>query len=69
MKKKVRPQGSSVSDHSLLCGHSLSFVRLNVLTKENTKCLLELKESILVVREKTSLCRKLDLHHYTYLTE
>ena len=33
-KKKVKPKGSAVSDHLLLCNHSPSFENFSVLTKE-----------------------------------
>ena len=36
-KKKVKPKGSAVSDHMLLCNHSPSFENFSVLTKENKK--------------------------------
>ena len=36
-KKKVKPTGSAVSNHLLLCNHSLSFKNFSVLTKENKK--------------------------------
>ena len=36
-KKKVKPKGSAVSDHLLLCNHSPSFEDFSVLTKENKK--------------------------------
>ena len=52
-KKKVKPNGSAVSDHLLLCNHSPSFE--NVLTMENKKFLLEQKESLLIMRDKPSL--------------
>ena len=51
-KKKVKPKGSAVSDHLLLCNHSPSFENFSVLTKENKKFLLELKESLLIMRDK-----------------
>ena len=51
-RKKVKPQGSAVSDHLLLCNHSPSFENFSVLTKENKKFLLELKESLLIMRDK-----------------
>ena len=54
-KKKVKPKGSAVSDHMLLCNHSPSFETFSVLTKENKKLLLELKESLLIMRDKPSL--------------
>ena len=36
-KKKVKPKGSAVSDHLLLCNHSPSFENFSVLTKGNKK--------------------------------
>ena len=58
-RKKVKPKGSAVSDHLLLCNHSPSFENINVLTKENRKFLLELKESLLIMRDKPSLNRNI----------
>ena len=42
-----------------LCNHSLPFDSLSLLTKENKKNLLELKESLLIMRDKCSLKRKI----------
>ena len=56
-KEKDKPQGSAVSDHLLLCNHSPSFENFSVLTKENKKFLLKLKESLSIMREKTCLNR------------
>ena len=39
-KTKVKPKGSAVSDHMLLCNHSPSFENFSVLTKESKKFLL-----------------------------
>ena len=58
-KKKVKPKGSAVSDHFLLCNHSPSFENFSVLTKENKKFLLELKKSLLIMRGKPSLNRNI----------
>ena len=58
-KKKVKPKDSAVSDHLLLCNHSPSFENFSVLTKENKKFLLELKESLLIMREKFYLNRNI----------
>ena len=58
-RKKVKPKGSAVSDHLLLCNHSPSFENFSVLTKENKKFLLELKESLLIMRDKPSLNRNI----------
>ena len=58
-KKKFKPKGSAVSDHLLLCNHSPSFENFSVLTKENKKFLLELKESLLIMRDKPFLNRNI----------
>ena len=50
-KKKVKPKGSAVSDHLLLCNHAPSFENFSVLTEENRKFVLELKESLLIMRD------------------
>ena len=54
-RKKIKPKGSAVSNHSLLCNHTPFFENFNVLTKENKKFLLELNESVLIMRDKPSL--------------
>ena len=58
-KKKVKPKGSAVSDHLLLCNHSPSYKNFSLLTKENKKFLLELKESLQIMRDKPSLKRNI----------
>ena len=58
-RKKVKPKGSAVSDHLLFCNHSPSFENFSVLTKKNEKFLLELKESLLIMRDKPSLNRNI----------
>ena len=58
-KKKVKPKGSAASDHLLLCNHSPSLGNFSVLTKENTKFLLEFKESLLIMRDRPSLNRNI----------
>ena len=44
-KKKVKLKGSAVKDHLLLFNNSLFSESVSLLTKENRKFLLELKES------------------------
>ena len=56
-KKEVKLKGRAISDHLLLCKHSPSFESFSVLTNENKKFLLELKESLLIMRDKPSLNR------------
>ena len=58
-RKKVKPKGSVISDHLLICNHFQSFKKFSVLTKENKKFLLELKESRLIMRDKPSLNRNI----------
>ena len=53
-KKKVKPNGRAASDHLLLYNHSPSFKTFSVLSKEKRKFLLELKESLLIMRDKPS---------------
>ena len=56
--KQVKPKNSSVADHLLLCNHSASYDDFNILTREN-KFLLELKESLLIMRDKPYLNRNI----------
>ena len=58
-RKKVKPKGSAIRNDLLLCNHSPSFENFSVLTKENEKFLLELKESLLIMRDKPSLNRNI----------
>ena len=51
-RKKVKPKDSAVSNYLLLCNHSPSFENFSVLIKENKKFLLELKENLLIMRDK-----------------
>ena len=56
--KQVKPKNSSVADHLLLCNHSASYDDFNILTREN-KFLLELKGSLLIMRDKPYLNRNI----------
>ena len=58
-RKKVKPKGSGVSHHLLFCNNSPSFENFSVLTKENKKFLLKLKERLLIMRDKPSLNRNI----------
>ena len=58
LRKKLS-LGSAVSDHLLPCNHSPSFENFSVITKKNKTFLLELKESLLIMRDKPSLNRKI----------
>ena len=59
-RKPVKPKNSSVADHLLLRNHSASYGDFNTLTRENKKLLLELKESLLIMRDKPSLNRNIE---------
>ena len=48
--KQVKPKNSSIADHLLFCNHSASYDDFSILTRENKKFLLELKESLLIMR-------------------
>ena len=58
-RKQVKPKNSSVADHLQLCNHSASYDDFSILTRENKKFLLELKESLLIMRDKLSLNRNI----------
>ena len=58
-RKQVKPKNSSVANHLLLCNHSTSYDKFSILTRENKKFLLELKESLLIMRDKPSLNRNI----------
>ena len=68
-KKQVKPENCSVAYHLLFCNHSASYDDFSILTRENKTFLLELKESLLIMIDKSSLNRKmgtLHRHHCTY---
>ena len=57
--KKTKPlNNSAICDHLLHCNILPSFNNFSILTNENKKYLLEIKESLLVMRDKPSLNRK-----------
>ena len=58
-RKQVKPKNSSVADHLLLYNHSSSYDDFSILTRENKKVLLKLKESLLKMRDKPSLNRNI----------
>ena len=58
-RKQVKPKNSSVADHLLFRNHSASYDDFIILTHENNKFLLELKESLLIMRDKPSLNRNI----------
>ena len=54
-RKQVKPKNSSVADHLLPCNHSESYDGFSIQTRENKKFLLELKENLLIMRDKPYL--------------
>ena len=57
-KKQVKPKDSYAADHLLFCNHSASCDDFTILTRENKKFLLELKECLLITSDQLSLHRK-----------
>ena len=58
--KKVKPvNNSAVRDHLLHRNYLPSFDNFSILAHENKKFLLEIKESLLIMRDKPSLNRKI----------
>ena len=58
-KKQVKPKNSSAADHLLLCNQTASYDDFTILPREYKKFLLELKESLLIMRDKPSLNRNI----------
>ena len=59
--KKVKPiKNSAVRDHFLNFSYLSSFYNFSILAHENKKFLLEIKESLLIVRDKPSLNRNIN---------
>ena len=57
--KKVKPiKNSAVRDHLLHCNYSHFFDNFSILAHLNKKFLLEIKESLLLMRDKPLLNRK-----------
>ena len=54
-KRVEHRKNSAVCHHLLNCNYSPTFEDFNVLCHENTKDLLELKESLLIMRNRPSM--------------
>ena len=60
-RKKVKPSNNSaICDHLLHCNFLPSFDNFSVLAHENKKYLLETKESLVIMRDKSSLNRNIN---------
>ena len=64
-KRVKNPKKSAIFDHILLKGHDASFEDFAILLKENNKIKLQLKESLLIKRDKLELNRNI----YSYPLE
>ena len=60
-KKQVKPEDRSVADHLPFRNHLASYDDFRNLTRENKKFLLELNDSLLIMRDKPSLNRNITL--------
>ena len=60
-QKQVKPKNSSITDHLFFCNHLASYDNFSILTHENKTFLLELKETLLIVRDKPFLDRNIIL--------
>ena len=59
-KKKFRPVNNSAAhDHLLYCIYLSSFDNFSIFARENKKFLLEIKESLLIMRDKPLLNRNI----------
>ena len=58
-KKQSKPKNNSVVNHLLFCNHSASHDHFSILPCEKKTFLLELKESLLIMRNKPSLNRNI----------
>ena len=50
-EKHAEPKNRSVSDHLLFCNHSASYDYFSILMRESKEFLLELNESLLIMRK------------------
>ena len=53
------PKKAAIFDHMLLYGHKASFDNFSILLKENNAFMLQLKESLLISRDKPILNRNI----------
>ena len=59
--KKVKPSNNSaICDHLLQCNFLTSFDNFSVLAHENKNYLLEIKKSLLIMKDKPSLNRNIN---------
>ena len=66
-KKPVKLKNNLVADHLLFCNHSASYDDFSILTRENKKFLLEMKEGLLKRGINHFWIGTLHGHHCVYL--
>ena len=66
IKKQVKPKNCSIDNHLLFCNHVASFDGFSILMRVNKKFILELKENLVIMRDRKSLNGTLHWHHCTY---
>ena len=64
-KKQVNPKSSSVANHLLFCNHSATYDNFSILMLDNKTFLLDLKESLLIMRDKPYLNRSTMLAQFS----
>ena len=58
-QKQVKPKNSSLANLLLFCNHSASYDDFSILAHESNTFLLELKDRLLIMRDKPSLYRNI----------
>ena len=58
-KRVVNPKKSAINDHMLYKNHDASYDDFSILTRENNKFKLRIKESLLIKRDKPDLNRNI----------
>ena len=64
---QLKPKNNSVANHLLFCNNLASYDDFSILTRENKTFSLELKESLIIMRDKTSMNKNIG-NHCTYST-
>ena len=67
--KKTKPsKESAIRDHLLNCNNIPSFEEFTILTNRNNKCDLEIKESLLIKRDRPILNKNISSANSFFLT-
>ena len=57
--KQIKPKNSSLANYLRFCNHSASYDDFSIVTRENKSFLLESKESLFTMRDKSTLNRNI----------